>query len=45
MSGASWSWVASGITSLLCAVSSVAISLAPAARAMRISLASVLKDE
>jgi putative ABC transport system permease protein len=45
MSGASWSWKASGVTSLLCAVCSVAISLIPAGRASRISPATLLKGE
>jgi putative ABC transport system permease protein len=45
MSGASWSWEASGITSLLCAIAAVAVSLIPAGRVARISPATLLKGE
>lgn len=45
MNGASWSWVSAGIASLLCVFASVAISLIPARRAIRLSPASLLRNE
>jgi len=45
MIGASWSWVSAGIASLLCGFASIVISLIPARRAIRLSPASLLRNE